>query len=373
MTESQLLPLECLLQSISPDATSFPSSENYFEKYIEILKQLRNQVYPNINAGLAALSSESGLYTDHSDKHFDEVVLYAGILVGLKKSVDINEVKENVKSHNWILTPYEVYILLLSIRLHDVGNIYGREMHEQNILQVIRRFSIPYLNEEKLEATMIASIAGAHGGKTPDGDKDKIGKLRQNESNGHIYDIDSKKIAAITRFADEICENRRRVEKSDALNIPVHNLVFHKYAKAIMGNSVKNNILYLNFQFHIGDLSKTYQIYGSVPNSDQKKLINVNLPDITLDRLKKAELERRYCNKFIPESAKVKEIHVEIEILENDIDEESFRHKSLGRINFTLKEEGYPLKEDLMFDENTTSFMSYKRLCDICTEGESIE
>jgi len=370
MTNNKILPLEYLLKLICPDQANFPTSLNYFEKYTEILNTLRNDVYKHVNAGLAALSEESGLYTDHGPDHFDEVVLHAGIILGLKRDSDVDKIETSVRSNQWIFTPYELYILLLSIRLHDVGNIYGRENHEQNIIKVIHKFKIPHLQNDRVEANMVAAIAGAHGGKTPDGDKDTIGKLQQYEANGHIGDIDNKKIAAITRISDEICENRQRVSASDALDIPDHNLVFHRYAQAIYGNSIKDQNLYLKFQFHIGHLLKSYRIYEKQQDTDIKELIEVHLPSIVLDRLKKAELERRYCNRFIPDNAQIKGISVNIEILEDEMDEESFRLETLEQISFTLQEEGYPLKDELMFDSKTIQFMDYDRICKVRSEEE---
>ena len=360
MTEHKILPLEYLLQKICPDQANFPNIDNYFEKYREILGQLRREVYKNVNAGLAALSDESGLYTDHSADHFDDVILHAGIVLGLQRNSDVDHIVGDVASHNWLLTHYEIYILLLSIRLHDVGNIYGRENHEQNIHKVIQKFSLSYLHKDRIEANMVAAIAGAHGGKTPNGDKDTIGRLQQSESNGHICDINFKKIAAITRIADEICENRKRVSSSESLDIPSHNLVFHKYAHAIYGNSIKDRTLILKLQFHIGDLLKEYKIYEN--KEGNKSLIAVNLPEVALDRLKKAELERRYCNRFIPDKAQIKGLSVDIEILEDDMDEDSFKHERIEQITFTLQEEGYPLKDELIFDSKTIDFLNYKRI-----------
>lgn len=369
MANQYLLPLEYLLQSICDDSANFPTSVNYYQRYCQIVDQLKDEVYKQVNAGLAALSEESGLYTDHSADHFDKVVLHAGILLGLNRRSDVEVVAQKVMSHKWILAPYEIYILLLSIRLHDVGNIYGREHHEQNINKVIQRFELVYLYKDKIESTMIAAIAGAHGGTTRDGDKDTVGRLQDsNSSNAHICDIDGKKIAAITRFADEVCENRQRVASSEAMDIPAHNLVFHKYAEAIAVNSVKDRMLHLSFQFHISDLSAKYQIYEG--KDEKKKLIDVYLPLIVLDRLKKAELERRYCNRFIPDLAQIKGISVHIDIMEDEKDEESFKHEVLEQITFTLKEEGYPSKEGLMFDDKTVDFLNYDRLCKVRTDGD---
>lgn len=371
MTNQYLSPLEYLLQSICGDAANFPTNANYYQRYCQIVDQLKDEVYKRVNEGLAALSEESGLYTDHSEDHFDKVVLHAGLLLGLDRRADVDSICQKVMSNQWILTPYEIYILLLSIRLHDVGNIYGREHHEQEINKVIQNFSLVFLHKDKIESTMIASIAGAHGGTTRDGDKDTIGRLQDsNSSNAHIHGIDCKKIAAITRFADEVCENRQRVASSSAMDIPIHNLVFHKYAEAIAVNSVKDRMLHLSFQFHLGDLSAKYQVYEK--KGKKKKLVDVYLPVILLERLRKTELERRYCNRFIPDLAQIRGISVHINIIEDEKDEESFKHEVLDQITFTLKEEGYPSKEGLMFDDKTKAFLNYERLCQVRTDGECI-
>lgn len=366
------LPLERLLElvcSTSSASSDFPKQENYYDRYCEIVADLEREVYKDINAALAGLSNVSGLYTDHSADHFDEVVKYGGFLLGLKNSrTDVEKVLDSVLDHDWILKPYEIYIVLLSIRLHDVGNIYGRDNHEKRINEVIQRFKIVHLHKDKIESSMIASIAGAHGGVTESGEKDTIGNLSETGSaNGHIYDIDNRKLAAITRFADEVCENRQRVGSYGAKNVPGHNLVFHTYAGAIVENYIKDRSLYLNLQFCIGHLTKLYQIYEE--KKGKATLIDVDLPSITLARLRKAELERRYCNRFVPEKAQISSIFISITITEDNLDEESFRHEVIERITFSLKEEGYPLKNQVEFDNKISEFMDYKRLCLCKPEG----
>ncbi len=251
MYESQSLPLERILESVGNKLDYFPIRENHYSKYLEITQQLRKDVYPKINAGLAAMSAQSGLYTDHGPEHFDLVVQYAGLLLGVKNDADITNIVDKINSNNWILNPYELYLLLLSIRFHDVGNMYGRENHEQNIAKVIRSKSIVHLHQNQLEARKVCAIGGAHGGRTREGSKDTIGRLLEDQisSDGHIHDIGFKKIAAITRIADEICENRKRTGELDLDAIPAYNLVFHKYAYSIVDNYIRDKIFYLKIKF----------------------------------------------------------------------------------------------------------------------------
>ena len=73
-------------------------------------------IYPLIGAATSA--EDQGIYTDHGPDHFDSVIRYAGKLLNLPVVIEGNE--------KICISPYEVFILLVSILLHDAGNIYGR-------------------------------------------------------------------------------------------------------------------------------------------------------------------------------------------------------------------------------------------------------
>ncbi|MFT7009849.1 MAG: hypothetical protein ACJAXJ_004403 [Colwellia sp.] len=356
--------LEKLLNKVGQhnDLEHFPTPESHYKKYCDITEQLRANVYPKINAGLASLSNRSGLYTDHSDSHFDLVVHYAGLMLGLNTS-NIDDIAKEVISDKWILTPYEIYILLLSIRFHDVGNIYGREDHERMISKVINEFSITHLITNPIEAKKISQIGGAHGGKTPSGSKDTIGNLAESENfDGHIKDVKHKKIAAITRFADEICENRQRTGNIVESTIPVHNMVYHKYAESIVGNYIEGKTLCIRLQVKHSNLTQKYSIYTK-NEAGIEVLTEALLPQVTLDRLRKTELERRYCNRYLPELAQVNEISVKIDILEDAKCPESFHHEVIDEKSFILKERDYPSAGDNILGNPVKDFLDYDRIC----------
>ncbi len=108
-----LLPLEKKLESFATSMQHKFADQhvNYFRRYTTLLDNLRRHIYPHINAGLSSLSKSPGLYTDHGERHFDEVVRYAGLIL------------EGVED----LEPFELYVLLCAIRIHDAGNVDGRE------------------------------------------------------------------------------------------------------------------------------------------------------------------------------------------------------------------------------------------------------
>lgn len=69
-----------------------------------------------------------------------------------------------------------------------------------------------------------------------------------------------KKIAAIVRFSDEVCENRFRAPSGGGAAIPEHNLIFHKFASSITSSIVKNQTLSIHFTLDVEDLVKNLQI-----------------------------------------------------------------------------------------------------------------
>ncbi|QTH70316.1 HD domain-containing protein [Pseudoalteromonas xiamenensis] len=353
------LPLEQVLLGISKTSnlSAFPKKDNYFDKYCEIVAQLRREVYKNVNAGLATLSEQSGLYTDHGEEHYDQVVLYAGKMLNVRDD-NVDEIIQKAIANNWVLKPYELYLLLLSIRFHDVGNIYGRENHEQNIAKVIQKYNINHLNNNRLEARKICEIAGAHGGRTKSGSKDTIGVLSDDSgSDGHLHDIGFRKIASITRLADEICENRNRTNRLDEEEIPTHNLVFHTYAYSIVSNYIRDKILFIKLEFKDSYLSKEYQVYEKKDNGESI-LVPIDMASVICSRLKKAELERRYCNRFLSEEIQIKEINISIDIISDEKEEHSFTPEVLRTKKFTLKEVDYPSFGDTIISSEVREFLS---------------
>jgi hypothetical protein len=361
------LPLEKTLEliaSVALTSNSFPKAENYYEKYCEITKFLRANVYKNINAKLAALSEVSGLYTDHGSEHFDWVVKYAGALLGVGTQYEAEAKAELIKQGKWVLNAYELYLLLLSIRFHDVGNIFGRENHEQNIRKVIFEHKVVHLLTDGVESRKVCKLGGAHGGKAPNGSKDTIGCLEDDgtgDGDGLVHAIGFKKIAAITRVADEICENRLRDGELIESQIPPHNLIFHKYAYSIIHNYLKDRVLYIKFEVDVGDLLRVYQVYEKDKEKSENILVNEYLPVVIQKRLRKAELERRYCNRFLPEVVQIKEINVHIEVVQKDKDDHA-NHNVIEELRFVMKERDYPYDDDNILGDNATSFLDYERL-----------
>lgn len=328
-----LLPLERLFSKMAIEKSKFPSmSIDYFHQYKTIVEYLRNNVYPHIDTGLAANSKTSGIYTTHSKEHFDEVIRSAGRLLGVETG-----------DEGILLAPYEIYMLLVAIRIHDAGNIFGREDHEKKCFSVLRGCG-PAAGTDDSEKKIIATIAQAHGGTTSNGSKDTIGAL---DSIKHIGSntIRPRLLASIVRFADEICENRDRT--SNLLlkenHIPKHNQIFHKYAASISANvlSMADRKISIRYEVPVDDLKTPW---GCTPKNGTHDRY---LIDEILDRLEKMDLERRYFNRFSRDvctidliRATVSVINSEhdpiIEIAVPDLDDSGYPEEGRGRLHREL-------------------------------------
>lgn len=283
--------------------------------------------YPKIDAGLSANSPDHSFYTAHNSEHFDEVVRYAGELV----------YKSNTPE-DFKLRPYEIYALLVAIRVHDAGNIFGREEHEKKCFQVLINCNAG--GSDNVEKKKIASIAQAHGGRSAVGDKDTIGALDEKNSIGTIT-IRPRLLAALVRFADEICENSGRA--TDLSAIPDQSKIYHAYAGTITANSFDGKWVNLEFMIPQKLATETLNSYSFKIIKDaegneikEEEIIEVYLLDIIFDRLEKMDRERKYCNRFMKEVVYIEGIRAKIVIVDKHLD----IIKTLNPIELT--EQGYP-------------------------------
>lgn len=329
-----MLPLEIRLRGLaetSPD--KFPTrGDNYWDRYSALVNFLRCHIYPRINAGLACLSKSPGIYTDHGGDHFDEVVRYAGeLLEPIFKS----------EAMGGVVTPYDLYLLLAAIRIHDAGNIDGRERHAQRAYSILREAGAAACPDD-YEATLISKIAAAHGGVTEGGDQDTIHDLEESSGFGPII-CRPQMIAAVVRFADEICEHSNRASQHHirAENLPEESRLFHFYADAVKQAAVirEQKAIRLKLVFDEKRLGTPY----AAPKGQEGEPITKYLLDDAFDRIGKLDTERIYCNRYLPPELRTDKVDVTLEIV---------RAESVGGLvlprtwkskSFIIQDRGYPI------------------------------
>lgn len=307
---------------------------NYWDRYKALLSNLRLQIYPYINPGLSCLSKSPGIYTDHGERHFDEVVRYAGLLI-----------EDTFDRKDSALNPYELYLLLCAIRVHDAGNIDGRDDHEKQAYGILLSQG-GQITSDTSELTLIADIAQAHGGLTlDDNDKDTIGRTLPEKTVAGAVDVRPQLIAALVRFADEICEHRGRASSYHLRQntLPEENKLFHLYADGIAGAKPDrgNKAFNLRLSFDTSLFARTYPAPAKDENGNHTTVEKYLIDDVW-DRVDKLNHERVYCNRFLLPSMQTDRLEVNVTFTKKTtIDGRPYSMPCLQR-DVTIRDEGYP-------------------------------
>lgn len=226
-------------------------------------------------------------------------------------------------------TCYEVFFLLCSISVHDVGNIFGRKDHEKKIAIMLEK-ECRTIIEDDVEIRHIARIAGVHSG-TIDGSKDTLSKL-QNNTIVNNFNIREQMIAAILRLADELADDKTRAIKPAMDNnlLGPASEIYHVYSSKLHTVKLELNPVTKVWEIHLG--------YEFDKQTAEKKYIKgkdeIYLLDEIYDRTLKMERERRYCMHFLQQFCLIESIKVCIKIVKSTFEEIT--------IQYELTDKGYP-------------------------------
>lgn len=214
---------------------------------------------------LAEIKRVEPSLTDHSEKHVKDVLERVWRLLG-----------DNIND----LSAVELYMLMLCVLFHDVGNIHGRSKHNIKVSDIYDRvFGSDYDRQEK---TSLLKAVRAHCGENSRGNKDTLSEV---EEIAYVYNesIRLREIAALLRFSDELAEGPQRSSRYlvDIGAFPDASLVFHKYANITSVNIDKGN----------SRIALTYTI--EYPTEGLEDLLS-----FTYKRIMKLDKERRYCKYY---------------------------------------------------------------------------
>ena len=260
---------------------------------------------------------------DHGIDHVEKVINWVSILLSLFS--------------DGFLTPYEGFLLLVAILVHDTGNVFGRDDHEKRIKQILDQFCVTFI-PDNFERTAIEDIAIVHGGKIY-GKKDTINIL-EHEDLLHNAKIRKRLLSALLRFGDELADDSSRADGFALSNgvIPESSKIFHYYSKALHSVTIQLNPVNKQFELHLA-----YEFDSDVAQMQFMKYGSSKyLLDEIYDRTKKMECERRYCMRFLRPYLHIDSIKVVI-VIRN--------RKSppiKDRIDYTLEENGYPTVDQLL-------------------------
>ncbi|UYN93142.1 MAG: hypothetical protein KIT25_13805 [Enhydrobacter sp.] len=326
--------LEKWLEERTADQHAFPDgkSNEYVARYAHLKDLFKDRYHSWVNPG--ATAANGGLLTDHGPGHIDVVIRRASDLVRGQKCV---------------LTPYEVYLTLMAIHLHDVGNVFGREKHEQESTKILNDLG-PAAGFDTTEKRIIQMIARVHGGKIGES-KDTISTL-QTETALLNQPVHPRLLAAIVRLADEYSDQANRAARFllDGERVPKPSEIFHKYASGLHSVMVQPDTerVELHFSFDEKDFTKKFG----------KLKTTTYLLDEILERSVKLFTETIYCNRFMRPSIAINSISVSLEIVRVNGNGAPPR-----KIAYRMEEAGYPsVPKNFLYETNESLRVGQKRL-----------
>ncbi|MBL3619045.1 MAG: hypothetical protein JMN26_15105 [gamma proteobacterium endosymbiont of Lamellibrachia anaximandri] len=188
---------------------------------------------------------------------------------------------------------------------------------------------------DNFEALPIAKIAEVHGGKALDekGDatKDTIRNSNLDEESSYrAIRFRPRMIAALVRFADEICEDRSRAARflMERNALPRKSEIYHYYANSITSVDVDLGSKCINIKYEL--------TMDEIVNKKGKDGGEEYLIDEINSRLEKMFCELCYCKAFMYEVVAVNKIRAVVKIYDGD--------SEVRQEVFELAEDGYPSK-----------------------------
>lgn len=263
-----------LIKKIDEQSSQLLHGQSYKTYYEQVKDYFIKEIYPNIKAIEPNLS-------DHGIIHIQNV---------LQNAFEI------IKNSQKELSGIELYVLCMSILVHDIGNLSGREGHESKLKEYFNLKKFP--NIDRTHIIQISQIAKSHGGK----DCDTIGNLQ-------VVSLDSKevrgkKIAAILRFSDELAEGVQRTSlvmlEKDFFN--EESKIYHIYASILESPTITNDTIILKYNIYL--------------NHHQEILKDLLI--FTHKRVNKLYKELQYCGHYCDDVNKIKKVAVTISIFKND-------------------------------------------------------
>lgn len=298
------------------DDIDFPTPPKNQATYIKLYKDfseiLEREYYDSISLGASKNSNGKIYLNDHGKSHINKVMERA------------SEIYHFFYEKN--LSPIEIFLLLCAIRVHDVGNIYGREKHESKIDNILKN---KLQTNDNITKKIIYNIATSHGGKIENCNnsyykKDKISIL-QPTPKFHGKEIRLQLLAAILRLADELSDDYTRadyraIEENELKNEISE--IYHEYSKSLSSVMLKKNEITNNVSIELY-YDVPYNIILKKFKSDEEDIIFIN--EIK-SRIIKMESERLYCMRFLQPNIYINEIKYEIDInnSENELNSESY-------------------------------------------------
>ena len=312
---------------LNQPATSFPNSYDYVGIY-RALKAKLTPIHKQVTQG--ADEKDGSSLTWHDLSHINMVVSKASDLLSYKHAK---------------ITPFEGFILLCAIQMHDIMNSVGRTDHEEHGTEILEYLNMSGLMDSLIKRA-ISDIISCHSGSLQRGtskERDKIGFTLPPVYPLKGEEVKMQFLAAVLRLADEYSDNEERaMSYLLALGkIKEDSEIHHKYNECLYSVKVKRDSGIVNLEYHVNS-ADALKFFKKI-NREKETLENVFLIDEIFNRLMKTYYETIYCMRYMRQYIAIEKLSVFIEIVLPG------RAKPL-RTEIELVEKGYPTDNYTILD-----------------------
>lgn len=242
-----------------------------YERYYLLKERLFSYEYEHWAAGFTTGNN-------HGRSHINRVLFNLNALLGAKPF------------QNDTITPYELFLAMMSILYHDIGILRGRKDHNEKSALLLSEENNEYIIDS--QDKKIISVAVVSHSSNTDIEETCVRFQDKEVIGGQI--VRPKVIAALVRFADELDEDFRRADTSlqQKLQISGESLFYWQASQRILGIAPDRNALTININVEL-----LPEDVGRVVTMDNKARAFLSL---FAEKLSKINQERRKVVKFLP-------------------------------------------------------------------------
>lgn len=280
--------------------------EALWAKYVDLRTEVSTQILPWIQRNEPDLS-------DHGVDHIQNVIENVTRLLGLPL--------EHGGEEGWQapagFSAHELLLLLFGCITHDLGNILGRERHNQAIAQAATLAGGGWRQLAQGDRLIVERVGRSHSGKSSGGGKDTLAELATQSAFFAKHQVRPVEIAAVLRFADELAEGPQRTSKAlltlaadeniaPALRLSPGSRLYHLYA-AISGYNIDHAAGRILIDY---DIDRANPDYG--PDATAREETIRDLLGMTFGRALKVNAERQYARHYSEALARFRETSINL-------------------------------------------------------------
>ncbi len=252
------------------------AGENFFTKYKLAKERLTKIIYIRTAGGFREGN-------DHGPQHILRVLGYLDRIPG----------EPGVAT----LSPYELYLVAMSVLYHDIGLLHQRKKHSEISAHLLKAENSGFLFDPHDKEFMAIAIKDHSSSQDIKEDSRNFSTVEYVRN----HSVRIRLIAALVRLADELDEDHRRAPADLQQLLPLPNeskfyWAFNQHIQSVEPQ-LRNNSIRITMSVNDEDNELSF-----TTNDQTRPFI-----ELAMEKIIKINTEREYCNQFFPDNLKYNE------------------------------------------------------------------